>query len=243
MPDTRRHRGPHPRDQRLFAPDMLDRLNGAVAHLSWLQTHGYATRSSIQLVGNRFDLVERQRRAVVRCACSDGARRRRAEVAVAADDLIGQPLLIDGYNVLTSVEAALAGGVILNARDGAFRDMASMYGSYRTVNETRPAIDLIGHALGRLGVDSCRWLLDSPVSNSGRLRGVMLEVAEVNGWDWTVDLVPNPDPLLIASDCVVATADSGVLDRCGRQFALARFVIERSVPDARVIDMTGSLDS
>ena len=38
--------------------------------------------------------------------------------------------------MLTTIEAALAGGVILAARDGAYRDMASMHGSYRKVAET-----------------------------------------------------------------------------------------------------------
>ena len=38
VPDTRKHRGPHPEDARLFADAMLPRLRAAVADLSWLLT-------------------------------------------------------------------------------------------------------------------------------------------------------------------------------------------------------------
>ena len=64
---------------------------------------------------------------------------------------------MDGFNVLTSIEAALAGGVILAGRDGCYRDMASMHGSYRKVEETRPAILGIGSILETLQPTVCHW--------------------------------------------------------------------------------------
>ncbi|MGH7202002.1 MAG: DUF434 domain-containing protein [Planctomycetaceae bacterium] len=59
MPDTRRHRGPHPDDGELFAPAVWPILCAAVAHLSWLLTEGYAAPSALKLVGDRFALTER----------------------------------------------------------------------------------------------------------------------------------------------------------------------------------------
>ena len=88
-----------------------------------------------------------------RCACSDAGRRRGgARSQVDAEQLRGRPLWLDGYNVLTTIEAALAGGVILAARDGAYRDMASMHGSYRKVAETLPGLGTDRPHAGRLGV-------------------------------------------------------------------------------------------
>jgi len=40
--------------------------------------------------------------------------------------------------------------VILAARDGAYRDMASMHGSYRKVAETLPALELLGRTIAAL---------------------------------------------------------------------------------------------
>ena len=237
MPDTRSHRGPHPEDHRLFAAETLGLLREAVADLNWLLSRGYPSAGAQKLVGDRYQLAARQRTAVARCACSDADLQRRKERQVPCEALAGKPLFLDGYNVLTTVEAALAGGVILAACDGTYRDMASMHGSFRRVSETRPALELIGRAMAALGVTACLWLLDRPVSNSGRLKKVMLELAAQNGWNWTIELVPNPDAALIQSACVVATADSAVLDRCFAWYNLGREVVARCVPEAIVLDL------
>jgi hypothetical protein len=158
---------------------------------------------------------------------------------VPAEKLPGNPLWLDGYNVLTTVEAALAGGVVLAARDGTYRDMASMHGSYRKVAETRPALERIGRTCAELGVSESRWYLDRPVSNSGRLKTIMVEVADQSGWSWNVELVNDPDPLLAETGHIVATADSVILDHCNRWFNLAREVITRYVPAAELVDLTG----
>jgi hypothetical protein len=136
LPDTRAHRGPHPEDALLFAPEALPALREATTDLCWLLTRGYPSGSALVLVGDRYQLAARQRVAVARAACSQSDRAGRAARQVAPEGMAGRPLLLDGYNVLTTVEAAMARGVILAARDGAYRDMASMHGSFRRVAET-----------------------------------------------------------------------------------------------------------
>jgi hypothetical protein len=239
MPDTRRHRGPHPHDRELFAPERHAELCEAVGHLSWLFSRRYVEASALKLVGDRFNLTERQRRAVVRCSCSDEQLAHRTATRIPADAWRGQIVEVDGFNVLTTIEAALSGGVILHARDGCFRDMASMHGSYRKVDETRPALRLIGELLASRGVTACLWRLDKPVSNSGRLQTILRELAAANGWDWSVTLDVDPDDALAATKQPVATADSVILDRCSRWCNLARDVVERSIADANVIDLSG----
>lgn len=146
-------------------------------------------------------------------------------------------LLIDGYNLLTTIEAALAGAVVLRCRDDSVRDIAALHGTWRQVAETSPAADLIGQTLQDLGVGHARWYLDSPVSNSGRLAGLLRLIGMEHCWKWTVDLVPDPDPLLAAQPDPVATADSIILDGCQAWLNLAALVIERHVPGARIVDL------
>ena len=235
MPDRRKHRGPHPEDARLFAPALWPVLRRAVADLCWLLDRGYAQKSSLKLVGDRYDLLARQRTAVGRCACSDADAARRTDRRIDPDQLAGRPLWIDGYNVLTTIEAALAGGVVLPGCDGTYRDMASMHGSYRKVQQTRPALELLGRVTSALQIRKCVWYLDSPVSNSGRLKGIMQEVAAAEGWPWQTELVADPDAILVETDQVVATADSAILDRCTAWFNLARETIVRHLPGVQVV--------
>ena len=149
--------------------------------------------------------------------------------------LSGRSLDIDGFNLLTTVEAALSGGILLRGQDGCLRDMASMHGSYRKVEETRPALELIGQTLAMLRPESCTWWLDRPVSNSGRIGLVIRDVAAEHGWSWDLQLVPDPDPVLRESARIVVTADSAVLDVCARWTNLAYTVVLLGCPEACIV--------
>ena len=239
MPDKRAHRGPDPRDEVAFGPSAWPALRGAVLDLSWLLSHGYAPVSALKLVGDRWSLTERQRKAVGRSACSDQARERRMRTRVPADAVAGKAIVIDGFNVLTTIEAALGGAIVLICRDTAWRDIAGIHGSYRKVAETLPAMDRLATVLETLKVGSCRWLFDRPVSNSGRIRSLVLDFARGRGFAWTVDLVDNPDPILKVAPVPIATADSAILDAGPRWFNLAREAIEAGGVVDRVLDLSG----
>jgi hypothetical protein len=171
----------------------------------------------------------------MRSACSDQALQHRRQSEVPIQDVAGQRLDLDGFNVVTTIEAALAGGVILCGRDGCYRDLASMHGSYRKVEETEPALTLVGEVLAELQAGPCVWYLDRPVSNSGRLRSLIHRLAAGRGWSWQAELVDNPDAVLITSSNLVISADSVVLDGCGRWMNLAREVITRRLTDVEAI--------
>lgn len=242
MPDTRKHRGTHPEDERLFATDARRSLRRATSDLSWLLGRGYTTPSALKLVGDRYNLTKRQRTAVGRCACSPEAVASRQSRRIVPQHVGEQEVWVDGYNVLTTLEAALAGGIILAACDGCYRDMASMHGSYRKVSETLPALELLGDLTAGWNVRTMRWFLDSPVSNSGRLKLILKRLAERAGWDWQVELVSNPDTVLSETSHIVATADSVILDRCRCWLNLARLAVEDRVPNANVVDLSAAAD-
>lgn len=237
MPDARRHRGPDPHDAAAFDPTAVPALREAVGDLSWLFSRGYAERSALKLVGDRLSLTERQRNAVRRSACSDEALARRRRSHVASDQLAGQPIAIDGFNLLTTVEAALGGAALFLGRDGALRDLAGVHGTYRKVAETLPALALVGRWLAEARVGPCLWVFDRPISNSGRIKQLAEAQAREAGWAWQVELAANADGMLIESQAVVASADSGIIDRCARWTSLAHAVVERAVPNARLIDL------
>lgn len=220
---------------------MLPRLRLAVTDLSWLLTRGYAQPSSVKIVGDRYELDARQRSAVTRAACADDDLVNRLRKQADGAKLVGQTLLLDGYNVLTTIETALGGGVIFRGRDGCIRDIAGLHGTWRRVAETMPAIEQIGTLLTQLQVSRARWLLDRPVSNSARLAGILRDLAKQRGWQWEVDVVAQPDKMLVESDQFIATADSAVLDRTRRWFNLVDKVVGRMIA-ANILDVNRLLD-
>lgn len=237
MEKSHRHTGADPEDERSFGPGRLPALREASRDLCWLLDRGYGIASATELVGDRHHLSRRQRIAIARCACSNEARDRRRAHCVAPPQLRGQELWLDGFNVLTVVEAALGGGVILIGRDGCCRDVAGIYSRYHKVAETVPALQAIGKAASQCAVTKCHWWLDSPVDNCGRLKDIIRRVAAEADWPWEVELVTNPDRVLSAAAQIVSSSDHAILDRCQRWFNLAREVIANHVPQARIVDL------
>lgn len=221
---------------------MVPTLAAAVEEFSWLLSKGYAEDSALALVGNRHSLRERQRMAVRRAACSNAARAARERTCVPMGHA-ERPLGIDGYNVLISLETALSGGPIFSCRDGCCRDLASIHGTYRKVEETVPALTLIVDYVCEAGVARVDCYLDRPVSNSGRLKTLLAGIVENQRVDWNIELVDDPDRVLAAYDGAVATSDSWILDRCAAWTNLARGIIGADVPQAWIVDLAGLQDS
>ncbi len=237
---------------------MLPRLRQAVEDFSLLLTKGYADKSSLKLVGDRFSLTQRQRVAVMRGSCSDGQLQSRLARRASVEALHGRDLAIDGYNLLITIEAALGGGLIFRGRDGCFRDLASIHGTYRKVEETIPAAELIGDFLTEIGVGQrvegvppsdrgqdardtiapqVLWLLDSPVSNSGRLKTLLSDLARKHSWPWEIRLTISPDAELSKTEQIVVSTDSVILDACPRWANLAAEILAQRLPQILAIDL------
>ncbi|HTO05074.1 MAG TPA: DUF5616 domain-containing protein, partial [Opitutus sp.] len=96
---------------------------------------------------------------------------------------------------------------------------------------------LIGITTEKWNIAKCRWLLDRPVGNSGRLKSTLEAVAQEFNWHWEVVLEFSPDRRLAATLNVVASSDSGVLDRCERWCNLAREVVTVHAQQAFLLDL------
>jgi hypothetical protein len=175
---------------------------------------------------------------VHRCAAADADRDARRARQIAPAQLAGRPLLVDGFNCLITVEAALSGGLVLRGRDRVHRDLASVHGGWRRVDETERALTLLGEAIATAAPADVLWLLDRPISNSGRLAALIRERAAAAGWSWRVELHDNPDRLLAAATTVSATGDSAILDRCGPWIDLPAEVI-RTLASPWMLDLGG----
>ncbi len=237
MPDKRKHRGAHPKDAEYFNDSQLVRLRTATADLSWLWSRGYADTASLKLVGDRYHLKRRQRLAILRAACADANLERRQTHHVKVDQLKGQMLAIDGFNQLIIAESALSQAFLLCCRDGCLRDMASVHGTYRRVEETGQAIQLWAKLLRHIGVAGAIWYFDQPVSNSGRLKNLIAETVNTEALNWAIELVDDPDPILKRTEYIVISSDAMVINEAGQWSNLAPRLVERYRLPARIVDL------
>lgn len=147
-------------------------------------------------------------------------------------------MAVDGFNLLITVEAALGGAYLIRGRDGCYRDLSGLHGTYRRVAETEAALTLTARHLAESSLEEVRWYLDRPVSNSKRAAGWIREIGRSTPGDWTVELVEHVDDVLAEANAVVITTDAPLLDRVDRWTDLPGRIVERSVPDAHTVDLS-----
>ena len=209
-------RGYEPKDAVEFGLKALEKLNAAAQELRFLLNRGYDVKSASTFIGNHYLLSERQRLALARIISTDVAlaERRQKELAQAPEELT-----LDGFNTIITLEVALSGSLLLEGMDGTIRDLAGLRGSYRIVDKTVRAVELLLSRLEELGVKRALFYLDQQVSNSGRLRALRLEKAVGRAVEIQVELHPSVDGQLSRMERIV-TADAIILDKCGSWYNL-----------------------
>ena len=214
-----------------FGAKAAEKLNAAGQELVFLLNRGYDVKSASTFIGNHHLLSERQRLALARITSTEAAlmERRRKELAQVPEELV-----FDGFNTIITLEVALSGSLLLAGMDGTIRDLAGLRGTYRIVDKTVRAVELLFAHLDELGVKKTLFYLDQQVSNSGRLRALLLDKAEGRSVRVQVELHPSVDGVLSRLENVVTT-DAIILDKCGSWYNLNRGIIEEAVPEAWVL--------
>lgn len=229
MAETRR--GFNPEDPKFFGEAYEEVLRRAAFETRWLLNRGYGMDQTITFAGNHHMLSRRQRMALYRSVMTDAERKLHAEREV--KDLSGK-VYVDGFNIIISLEVALSGSLMLLGDDGVIRDLAGLHGTYRIIDKTPVAVDLLKEELLlHPDITDLTFYLDRPVSNSGRLRTLIEEhFSDVPGTE--VQLMDSPD-LCLKGRRNVLSADSIVMNESASWYNVVRRILERSIPDAWVV--------
>lgn len=228
-------RGKLSNDDKLFSGKWTTLYREATQDLSYLLTRGYGLKSSVALVGHHYRMNVRQQKALSRVAASQTAIINRQQKSIAPNHLTNKIVLIDGFNILILLENILSGAYIFQCQDGVYRDISSIHGSYKRVNQTQDALLLIGKVLHELNIKKAIWYFDAPVSNSGMLKTMLYELASNHDFNWEVHLDNNPDTLLIASQEIVISADAWILDECQQWFNFSDYLLTKHIQHTAIV--------
>jgi hypothetical protein len=229
-------RGYDPDDEKIFSMEGIKKLKVAQVDVQWLLDRGYKIKHVVEFVGNHYQLTARARTALQRSCASSLSYEKRKSSILPPDKLKDGCIYIDGFNLIITLEVALSGSAVLLGRDGVLRDLAGLRGTYKIIDKTDLALDLIGRTLRKYSVPMAKFYLDDNVSNSGRLKAKILEWSEVWGIPTEVELISNVDSVLSKMDRIV-TGDSVLLDECGSWFNLSRMIVDNYINDAWIVDL------
>lgn len=231
------NRGKESNDDKLFGSEKMHAaLKNAVEDLCHLMSRGYTAKSALVLVGNRYKLNVRQQKAVQGMSASDDQINNRSNNSLSASELKGKTVLIDGFNVLILLESLLSRAYVFKGADGFYRDLSSVHGSYKKVQQTSRAIELIADFYVNEEIANIRWYFDKPVSNSGKLKQLITEIATENNYNWEVLLTNNPDKDLVAENGIAITSDAWILVNTDKNFNLIGYIAER-YPEGNILSL------
>ena len=219
-------RGYVPDDERNFSLESIEKLRVASRHVLYLINEGYDLKQASTFVGNHFLLSERQRLAVMRSlATAEQLAMRKAKLLTAAE-AAGRDVWIDGFNTVITLEVLKCDSILFSCMDGTVRDLASLRGTYRIIPETEDAVRLLFDSLEEMEIHSATVLLDQPVSNSGRLKALIAELAVEYPFALDIQIQKDVDRELYEKENVISS-DSIILDRCLSWINLAAVCMER----------------
>lgn len=211
-------------------------LTEAACDCRYLLARGYARAAALTLVGNRYHLDHTARQILHRGVFApDAAQARRTKLRLLRD-LAGQPLGLDGHNVLITLECAVRKLPLVAADDGFIRDVGQVSGAFRTTPETEQALMLLADYLGRQQAGPVSVFYDAPLSKSGELARRTRELWAQRGLKVTAAAVPVPERELLALSGPIATSDTGLIDQVNLVVDLAGEII-RGEPAWKVLDL------
>jgi len=220
-------------------------FQSAIEDLIYLLDRQYPKKPAITIVGNRYRLDSEDRMVLYRGVFDSGQiRERKKKLQPPAFD--GR-VLIDGYNVIITLESYLKGKRVFRSLDGYVRDVSGMYGNHSFTDFTMRSVDLMIQFLKSVTVMTEKQgpthavYLDSPVSRSGELAAHLRDAFEKEKLKGAVYVTKNPDSMIIdesraGDSAIVASSDTVILDRIERSVDIPAYIIER-VFQKKLIDL------
>jgi len=202
-------------------------LQKAAEDFRYLLNRAYPRKAALELVGNRYQLTADQRHLLHRGVFSDVDSQERQKKKISPNQIRGYDLVIDGHNVLITIEAGLSGRPLVLGDDGFIRDISGLSGNFQKTERTAQALQLLLDLLKRVRPRQTLFLFDSPISRSGEL------ALEVRGRMQKENLLGDamavrvPEKILIGFPGRVATSDTAIIDRSHKVVDLAGDVLSK----------------
>lgn len=194
-------------------------LQEAKIDFQYLLDRGFPRTGALNFVANHYVLDEVQRNYLNRSVFSKKKIKARKKKLILLSDVKEKNVIIDGYNVLITVESICNSGeeFLVNCDDGVTRDVKAVFGKYKKDETTLKALNSIISLLKIFKPKRVLFFYDSPVSMSGELAKTTLELLKSLKVPGDAQTASDVDAELVRLskelDGVVATSDGIVMDK------------------------------
>ena len=207
----------------------FEHLQNASEDFRYLLNRRYPRKAALELVGNRYGLTFDERHLLHRGVFSSKDSQARRKKKISIQGVRNKDLAIDGHNVLITIEAGLSGRPLVLGDDGYVRDISGLSGSFKKTKRTEEAIQSIITVLKKWKPRKTLFLLDAPISMSGRLAEEIRDRLKRDNLLGDAMAVKVPEKILIGFPGIVATSDTDIIDRSKKVLDLAGYVITKRI--------------
>jgi len=208
------------------------RIEEAAYDLRFLLNRKYRKKNALEFVSNKYLLNKQERNLLSRSVFSRVKSAERKDKLLKIKDIRGKLLILDGYNVLITVESILRQDMdsVILCDDGVIRDLKAVFGKYKFNSSTEPALIYIFNLIAKFKPLEVIFFLDSPVSLSGKLAILVESIMDEKGINGEVKLSKSVDmdikALAKGANVIVATGDSAILDKADKIVDIPRHILK-----------------
>ena len=173
---------------------------------------------AIDFIGNHYLLNKNERNFLNRTVFSQTKSISRKVKVIPICKIKGNTLLIDGYNILITIESICSDeDSLIISDDGVMRDVNAVFGKYKFKEITENALNSILSLIRVYQPKDVKVFYDKPVSYSGKLAKLTERMMENHGIRGNAETAVNVDYQLIKlyhkTGGVVATSDGIIMDK------------------------------
>ena len=179
---------------------------------------GYPKFATIRFVADHSQLSAEERHILTRVIMPPEKVVSRTRKKVACTDIKDRNILLDGYNVLLSVDSLLKNEPMWFCDDGYIRDTRYYFSKARQAEDIEEALNAVLKFLSEAHPKSATFLLDAQISRSGELAGFIrrkMKEKEISGeaiTSKTVDFELKAAGKNPENNLIVASSDGIVID-------------------------------
>jgi hypothetical protein len=199
--------------------NLQSKLKDPIHDLRFLLDRGYNKDSAIRVVADKYRLTKKQRNFLLRAIFSKKEAREHKKKLTKS--VRGKDLVVDGYNVLITVESFLKKRELFLSDDGFVRDISATFGKYRITRATPKAIDLILKKLNTYNSKSVTFIFDSQVSFSGELCRMFREKMSELDIKGDARTSENADFTIANTKGIICTSDRAIIKKAKKVLDLA----------------------
>ncbi len=177
----------------------------------WLQEKDYPQRLFFKVVCDRYRMDSIQRVIIYRGIFPSVENKARLKRQTTSAE--GMNLVVDTTNVVFRLNNYLCGRPVFLCTDGLLRDAGDAFGKQFPDDIHKRSIHLLIAYMKQLGVRSAHCLIDQPADGSEMIQQELETAAPEFGYPLVIESTyPADRKMNGSSPCIIATADSEVID-------------------------------